>query len=117
MILIKRDREYMITGINAVLMEMCYREVNRGGNKINHKWFRRCCRRHGVGSIDCREQLIENGIITSREYPLVMTRNIMFLTFEEWKIRGYHVGRGETSEYRNMDYKAVFHSFQIYRGS
>lgn len=107
MILIKRHDEYYTEGIDAVLMEMCNKSV------ITHKWFRRCCRRHGIGSIDSRESLLLVGIISGREYPLVLTRKVKFMTYEEWRDAGYQVMRGQNAEYNNVKGQAVFHSFQV----
>lgn len=100
-----------ITGRQGVLAEMVGRAWME--KPITHSWFRRCCRRNGVGSIETRNWLYDECIVNSRVFPLKFQKPIEFHTYSQWHLRGFQVMKDEQAAYENRLGDPIFHNHQV----
>lgn len=111
MIMITTWYNKYITGRQGVLAEMAGRAWT--DKPITHSWFRRCCRRNGLGSIETRNWLYDECIVNSRVFPLKFQKPIEFHTYSQWQLRGFQVMKDEQAAYKNRLGDPIFHNHQV----
>lgn len=100
-----------IKGNQGVVAEIVARQLN--DKAITHDWFRRCCRRNGVSSIETKVWLYSELITWSRTFPLELINKPEFHTYQQWQLRGFQVMKDEQAFYINHLGDPVFHNLQV----
>lgn len=109
--MIPRDIAKYIKGKDGVVLELMVRGTM--GKQLTHDWFRRCCKRNEVSSINTRAWLYEKGIAYSSENMMHLKEAPEFRTYEEWQSKGYQVMEGQTAGMSDIMGRALFHKLQV----
>lgn len=89
-----------VKGEEGVVAEVMSRVLM--GKPITHSWFRRCCRRNGVGSINTKAWLYEQNIAYSSENKMHLREKPEFHTYSQWQLRGFQVMKGNLPPIRTI---------------